>query len=406
MGELALEAEGLGKCYRVSHGTRGRLLDLVTLGRRRQVGEFWALRGVDLAIQAGCVLGVCGANGAGKSTLLRLLTGTTSPSEGRFRTRGQVRSLLDLGIGFRWELTGRENLRDHLALLGTAPRDRERFMDEIVDFSELGDFVDQQLRTYSAGMAMRLGFSVAAVLDPDVLILDEVFAVGDIAFQKKCIDRIHGFKTRGRTVVLCSHSIYDLRHFCDEALWLEGGRVAAYGDPVDVTGRYSSAARALNSKRAETNGAEASASGRGEGVPAPRITSLRVVRDGDDQEVGVFDTGDSLDLRIEWERPETYAGALNIGAGLVREDSIVAFGLATHFDLGQPLRGRGGVVRLRLPRLPLLAGRYTVAAYLLDESGCHRIDELVADQRLEVRASGREEGLFRPEHEWIVEERS
>ena len=398
MSELALEAEGLGKCYRIFRGPSGRLLELATLGMKPCHEEFWALRGVDLSVRAGSVLGVCGANGAGKSTLLKILTETTTPSEGRFRTHGRVRSLLELGVGFRWELSGRENLRDHLILMGTRPRDMSRYLEEVIEFSELGDFIDRALKTYSSGMAMRLGFSIAAVLDPDLLILDEVFAVGDIAFQKKCIDRIHGFKQSGKTVILCSHSIYDLRHFCDEVVWLSGGHVAGMGEPVSITGLYAAEHRSSGGER-DSRPEESSSV-----EDSPRIVSLTVVRPGTRDVLHEMDTGETIEFRIEWERPPGYAGDLNVGAGLVRADSVVSFGLATHFTTGVRLTGRAGVLRLRLPELKVLSGRYTVAAHLMDANGQHRIHECVSDHELLVRASTSEMGMFLPEYEWIIEE--
>ena len=397
MSDLALETHDLGKRYRVYDTDRARAIELATLRRWRGHRELWALRHVNLSLEAGTVLGVCGSNGAGKSTFLKLLTRTTPPSEGRFRVRGSVRSLLELGVGFRWDLSGRENLRDQLRLLGTSARDLGVATDQAIEFSELGEDIDRPLRTYSSGMAMRLGFSVAAALDPDVLILDEVFAVGDVAFQRKCIDRIRGFKADGRTVILCSHSIYDLRHFCDEVVWLDGGRVAAHGDPVETTAGYLASSR-------ETNGTNGDPGGEASGPAVPHLVVVRATRAGSDEPLRTVSTGETVELRVEWTKPDDDPRPLSVGAGLIREDNVIGFGLATHFDDLAPLRGSHGIVRLRLPELQLLSGRYTVAARLFDASGTHCVDELAADDRLEVTATGPETGVYRPTHDWIVEE--
>ncbi|MEM7305539.1 MAG: ABC transporter ATP-binding protein [Planctomycetota bacterium] len=395
MRDLSIEARGLGKAYRLYDGNLRRLLELATLGRRRGHRELWALRGLDLEVGSGTVLGVCGANGAGKSTLLKILSGTTSPTEGAFRVRGRVMSLLELGLGFHMDLTGRENLRHHVMLLGYSAADVARNIDAIVDFSELGSFIDEPLRTYSSGMAMRLGFSVAAMLDPEVLVLDEVFAVGDVAFQKKCIDRIRSFKERNRTVLFCSHSIYDLRQFCDEVLWLRDGRRAELGDPTFVTGEYSSFMRS----RADLS-AEAAAGETDPGLPS--VTDVRVFRLGGDEEVREITTGDSIEVRVRWRNPRPELRELNLGIGFVREDNVVCVGLGTHFD-GLRLRGEGGEVTLRLPELRLLSGRYLVPVWLMDDSGAHRFEECLPDGRLVGRATSNEMGVFRPEHRWVIQ---
>jgi len=391
MPDFAVETQGLGKAYRLYNGGLSRAAELASLGRWCGHRQFWALRDLDLSVRPGTVLGVCGANGAGKSTLLRLLAGTTSPTVGRYRVRGRVMSLLELGLGFDASLTGRENLRHHLILLGYAGPDAARRLDAVADFAELGSFIDEPLRTYSAGMAMRLGFSVAATLEPDVLIIDEVFAVGDVAFQKKCVDRIRSFKEGGRTVVFCTHSIYDLRQFCDEAIWLADGRVRERGDPTYVSGEY------MTYMRTRVDVASANAAAQADDLP--HVTSVRLRRPEGGADVSELATGESLEIEVVWRKPESHAPELNLGVGFVREDGIVCLGVGTHFQ-GLCLRGAGGVATLSLPELPLLAGRYLVAVWLLDESGTHRFQETFPPHPLVVRATTSEVGVFRPRHSW------
>jgi lipopolysaccharide transport system ATP-binding protein len=393
MPDFAVETQGLGKAYRLYKGSLSRAAELASLGRWRGHREFWALRDLDLALRTGTVLGVCGSNGAGKSTLLRLLAGTTSPTVGRYRVRGRVMSLLELGLGFDAHLTGRENLRHHLILLGYTGADAARRLDAVGDFAELGAFLDEPLRTYSAGMAMRLGFSVAATLEPDVLIIDEIFAVGDVAFQKKCVDHIRSFKENGRTVVFCSHSVYDLRQFCDEAIWLADGRVAERGDPTYVTGEYTIYMRTRGDL------------GRPNGAPRlaglPHVRSVHLRRPGDGAELRELATGGSVEVEVSWENPAGHGRELNLGVGFLREDGVVCFGVGTHLQ-GLRLRGAEGVATLSLPELPLLAGRYLILVWLLDESGSHRFHEAFAPQPLIVRATTSEVGVFRPHHSWRI----
>src|SRR3954447_9331488 len=198
----AIGARGLGKAYRIYAHPRDRAREWLT--RRRLHQEFWALRDVDLELLAGESLGVVGDNGAGKSTFLALLTGTSRPTTGSIEVQGPLAVILELGAGFHPDFTGRHNAHVHAALFGRAGDDAERVVDDAIAFSELGDFIDQPVRTYSSGMYVRLAFALAVSVDPAVLVIDEALAVGDQHFQAKCVDRIESFRARGRTIVFCS----------------------------------------------------------------------------------------------------------------------------------------------------------------------------------------------------------
>jgi lipopolysaccharide transport system ATP-binding protein len=200
--------------------------------------QFWGLRHVSLRIARGRTIGVVGRNGAGKSTLLRLIAGVGRPDEGRIEVDGQVRALLNLGAGFHPELTGRENLFIHGVIGGLTRRQVADRSDAIIEFAELEDFMDSPLRTYSSGMQMRLAFSIAIHSSPEILLIDEVLAVGDIAFQRKCLDRIARLKANGCTIILVTHDVGALEQLCEEALWLRAGRVEAYGPSETVVARY------------------------------------------------------------------------------------------------------------------------------------------------------------------------
>jgi len=199
--EYSLEVEGLGKSYRMYQSPFRRITEVLTRGKIKGHQEFTALNDVNFKMRPGTSLGLCGANGAGKSTLLKVLAGTTAPSAGRYRMSGRVASLLELGAGFHLDFTGRANIYMNGIMMGYSRREMESKIDEIVDFAELGPYIDEPVRTYSSGMGLRLGFSVAVAVDPDILIIDEVFAVGDMYFQKKCVDRIYDFKRRGDPVL-------------------------------------------------------------------------------------------------------------------------------------------------------------------------------------------------------------
>src|SRR5215210_847727 len=199
---------------------------------------FPALQGVSFTVPKGRTLGVIGRNGSGKSTALKLVAGITKPTTGSVKVNGRISALIDLGAGFHPEISGRENVFINGIMLGLTKREITRRFDEIVEFAELKDFIDAPVKTYSSGMYMRLGFAVAIHVDPDVLLVDEVLAVGDEGFTHKCLDKFGEFKRRGKTILLVTHSLNLVERFCDEALWLDSGRVRGSGDPKRVVGAY------------------------------------------------------------------------------------------------------------------------------------------------------------------------
>ena len=239
-----IRAAGLGKRYRLQHKTNApykRLSEeLTTIFKRKKISteDFWALREISFELQQGDVVGVVGRNGAGKSTLLKLLSRITSPTEGRIELDGRVASLLEVGTGFHPELTGRENIFLNGAILGMSKAEIRSKFDEIVAFAEVERFLDTPVKRYSSGMYVRLAFAVAAHLEPEILIVDEVLAVGDTAFQKKCLGKMGDIAKGGRTVIFVSHNLSAVRALCDRAILLRQGRLAADGTVTDVLAEY------------------------------------------------------------------------------------------------------------------------------------------------------------------------
>ncbi|MEP6773975.1 MAG: ABC transporter ATP-binding protein, partial [Chloroflexota bacterium] len=235
-----ITVRGLGKEFRRYHSNRPITLQeaVVRAGVRRlaSVEKFWAVRGVSFEAHQGQMIGMIGRNGAGKSTLLRLIGGVGSPDEGSVNVTGRIGALLDLGVGFHPDLTGRENVFVGGVIAGLTRREVAQRLEAIVDFAELEEAIDSPLRTYSSGMTLRLAFSVAVHTDPDIRLIDEVLAVGDVSFQQKCLQKIDNFKSQGGTVLLVSHDIDLVRRLCDEALWLDAGKVVAQGSPEVVVG--------------------------------------------------------------------------------------------------------------------------------------------------------------------------
>ncbi len=236
----AVKLEGVSVRYRVPHERIPSLKEFALRWVRRRVhyGDFWALHRVDLEVPRGQVFGILGPNGAGKSTLLKVVARVLRPTEGRARVWGSVAPLLDLGAGFDPELTGRENIFLNGMILGYSKADITSRFDRIVDFAELHDFIDAPLRTYSSGMMARLGFAIATDTEPDILIVDEILAVGDAAFQKKSFARIQSFRDTGATILLVSHDLNALQTMCHSVMWLQRGQVAAIGRPREIVEKY------------------------------------------------------------------------------------------------------------------------------------------------------------------------
>jgi lipopolysaccharide transport system ATP-binding protein len=236
--EPAIEVRNLGKCYNIYDRPEDRLKQILSGGRRQFYREFWALRDVDFSIGKGETVGIIGRNGSGKSTLLQMICGTLTPTSGSVKAHGRVAALLELGAGFNPEFTGRENIRLNAAILGLSPAEITARMPDIIAFSELADFIDQPVKTFSSGMYARLAFSVAINVDPDILIVDEALAVGDARFVAKCMRRIKDIQSSGSTILFVSHDIGSLRALCSRAIWLEAGKLRDDGDVFPVTGRF------------------------------------------------------------------------------------------------------------------------------------------------------------------------
>ncbi len=245
MSDPVIRFDQVGKSYPQYHhitgGFKTFLFNLPKALRQFRASRFEALRNITFQVPKGQALGFVGRNGAGKSTTLGLMAGVLKPTMGRVEVRGRVAPLLELGAGFNADLTGRENILLNSILMGMTRKEAVRKADEIIAFAELGEFIDQPIRVYSSGMVARLGFSVVSSVDPDILLVDEVLAVGDLNFQKKCMDRMHTFKRKGVTIVLVSHSLSNFEGLCDRVIWIEDHTLKMDGLTPDVIAAYSAA---------------------------------------------------------------------------------------------------------------------------------------------------------------------
>ena len=234
----AVEITDLSKKFRIYHDKANYLKERAIFWNRNRADDFWALRDINLSIPKGTTVGLIGRNGSGKSTLLKIISRILYPTDGQVRVNGRVSTLLELGAGFHADYTGRENIFLNASILGFSRKDIKEQLDDIIAFAELGDFFDNPVRNYSTGMYMRLGFAVAVHVKPDILLVDEVLAVGDLAFQDKCLDRIKEMQQRGVTIIFVSHSPKQVEKLCDHAVWLDSGEVRMQGPAAGVTDSY------------------------------------------------------------------------------------------------------------------------------------------------------------------------
>ena len=406
MTSHAISIRNLSKTYRIYGSPYGRLFERLPWNKRSHHRAVHALSDINLDVQPGTCVGLVGSNGAGKSTLLKVLTGTTFPTEGSYQLRGSVASLLELGAGFHQEFTGRENIFMNAAMLGLSRKETLRKYDEILEFSELHEFIDAPIRTYSSGMVCRLGFSVAVATDPDILIIDEILAVGDMHFQRKCVERIWNYKRQGKTLFFCSHSLYDVRQICDTAIWLKKGCVEMLDDAVAVTNEYATyenqiiAAQESDLGVAKGDQVPSNLSGDGD-ESHPRIIEGVLVNPDTGEERNEFSPGDRVGVRVH-VRNGRPAVKFAVATGFTRSDGNLMFAYTTELD-GLSLDFAEGHVTLLLPSLELLSGEFVVPIWLLDENGVHRFHERPAALNLIVKNRTKAVGLFRHEHEWIVE---
>jgi lipopolysaccharide transport system ATP-binding protein len=368
---------------------RLRALWRLLIGRKPDLQSV-VLQDINLEVLRGESLGLIGVNGAGKSTLLKVITGVLTASSGEVEVRGRIAPLLELGAGFHPEYTGRDNIRLNAALLGMSNADIEASIDGIIAFADIGRYIDEPVKHYSSGMIVRLGFAVVAATKPDLLITDEVLAVGDESFQKKCVQWIEKFLAEGGTLLLVSHSMYHIQKLCRHACWLHEGRIHQVGDVFDVTQDY--LAWHERKSRAETEaGREVAAAG------DYAITELRVNGDagtaalllGRDQALSV-----SVTLRARDKR------APMLAVGVKRADGSAVYGLTSEMDAAAPTMLSDELFQwhLQFDPLPLLPGSYLLAVHAMDPEGVRLFDTL--ERGLMVRGQSREMGMVRLSHRW------
>lgn len=394
--EAAIEARGLSKCYALFNRPSDRLWQMLWRGRRKFYRDFWALRDLDLTVGRGEVMGIVGRNGAGKSTLLQLVCQTLTPTSGSLRVRGRVSALLELGAGFNPEFSGRENVFLAASVLGLSAPEIEARFEQIVDFSGIRDFIEQPVKTYSSGMYVRLAFSVATSVDPDILVIDEALSVGDGEFARKSFDRIMALKERGATILFCSHSMYLVEMMCSRALWLDHGRVAM----LDNAARVVSAYDASISQTHVAEKAQGAAALRG--AKGGRLLRVEGRSDGASGTVLAARSEQStVSVTVAYEiDPTLPPPSVALGIANAAGITIASAGTA-HDGFKVPVDAAGrGEVTVSFPRLPLLKGDYSVTVFLACENAIHVYDFAERALALHVTQQGTIQGVAALPHAW------
>jgi len=431
---LAIEASGVTKVYRRFSNRRqfatlkSALLKGTLLRDLHPDETFAAVRNVSFAVPRGSTYGIIGRNGSGKSTMLKLVAGITKPTEGRVRVEGRISALIELGAGFHPEISGRENVFINGIMLGLSKREITKRFDEIVEFAEVKDFIDAPVKTYSSGMYMRLGFAVAINVDPDVLLIDEVLAVGDEAFTHKCLDKFAEFRRRGKTILLVTHSLNLVEKFCDDVLWLDSGRIRGEGDPRRVVSAYITDVAKTEEKNlaaldararervdhAAPTSAGAASEAAGDAIDPPanmftasegrwgsrevEIVDVRILGE-DGAAKQVCQSGEAVSIQMT-VRAHKKVEDVVFGVGVFNADGVCCYGTNTDIEELEIAEFSGEqTVTFRIKSLDMVEGTYKI------DVAAHRVDGYPYDYHrllysFRVKSHTKDVGIYRPPHTW------
>jgi ABC-type polysaccharide/polyol phosphate transport system ATPase subunit len=357
----AVIVDHVAKRFRIYHERNASLKASVMRGKRAEYEEFWAVNDVSFTVNKGETFGIVGENGSGKSTLLKCMARILRPEKGSVAIAGKLSALLELGAGFHQELSGRDNVYLNGSILGLTKREIDKRFDGIVEFAGLERFIDTPVKNYSSGMYVRLGFSVAINVDPDVLLVDEVLSVGDETFQRRCAEKFTEMQREGKTIVVVSHGLGQLRAMCDRLAWMRNGQLAGVGPTKDVIDEYLGT---VNVSRLPGHDGESKRWGSGEAA----ITAIELI-DPQGKTVDKVHTGDDIKLRIRYRvQPGMTIKRPGVGFGIHRLDGVLVTGVNTHEQKLFPEQLTGvGYYDYTIKNLPLLTGTYDVSAAIQDE---------------------------------------
>ncbi|MBQ6035104.1 MAG: ABC transporter ATP-binding protein [Ruminococcus sp.] len=400
--DIAIEVRNVTKSFKVYLDKGAQLKERLLFRKRSRYEERKVLRGISFDVKKGEAIGLIGHNGCGKSTTLKLLTRIMYPDEGTIKLKGRVSSLIELGAGFHPDMSGRENIYTNAAIFGLTKKEIDARIKDIVDFSELAEFIDNPVRTYSSGMYMRLAFSVAINVDADVLLIDEILAVGDANFQTKCFNKLKEIKAQGTTIVIVSHALGQIEQICDRAIWIHEGLIKAEGPPKEIDLEYLDY---MSRKMQEKNKSESDAeevseeeTGKRWGSGEVRIKKVRsFAADGSEQKT--FRTGEDIRLSIDYTVKKPVKDAV-FGFGVFDMNGIQCYGTNTRIDKQPDITiSENGTAEILMKNVELLAGEYNIDIAIEQGEGIP-IDYFRQAYRIQMISAMGDVGVSRIEHTW------
>lgn len=416
--EIVIDVQNITKKFRIYLDKGSQLKERLLFRKRNRYEEREVLKGISFQVRRGEAIGLIGHNGCGKSTTLKLLTKIMYPDSGSITMHGRVSSLIELGAGFHPDMSGRENIYTNASIFGLTKKEIDRRLQDIIDFSELAEFIDNPVRTYSSGMYMRLAFSVAINVDADILLIDEILGVGDANFQAKCFNKLREIKAKGTTIVIVSHSLGQIEQICERSIWIHEGVIRAEGDPKEIDLAY---LEYMGQKIQERTAQELEVQAQPEDIPEAediaepeeseevkkrwgngnaRISSIHVcTQEGREQRV--FRTGDPIRIRVDYRVKKPVEDAV-FGIGIFNRDGVQCYGTNTHIDKLPMFRlEHSGSMELSLRDVPLLPGEYLIDIAIESGDGIP-VDYYREACRIEMISPIGDVGIARIGHAWSI----
>ena len=391
--ETIIKVTNLTKVFKLPHERYSTMKQhFVNIFKPKVVEKLKALDGVSFEVKKGEFFGIIGPNGSGKSTLLKILAQIYQPTAGKIEINGTLSPFIELGVGFNPELTARDNVFLNAAILGLSKKDTEERFDEIIKFAELEEFVDQKLKNFSSGMQVRLAFSIAVQAKADILLVDEVLAVGDAAFQQKCFEVFRKLKKEGKTLIFVSHALSTIEEFCDKCIFVFKGKINFYGSPTEAIYAYNK----LNTEQEKGKLAEASSTNKTKSKPT-RIVQVKCLN-AEGEEGTIFKVGEDITVSFDFENDQNIK-PLNFGLALYREDGVYCYGINTIID-NYDTSNVTKTIRLKYKNLSLLPGAYYLVAAIFGKSGVEMIDFNSKAAIFRLVGNQKDQGVFKLNHEW------
>ena len=424
---IVIDVKNVKKKFRIYYDRGATLKERLLFRKRRQYEDHLVLNGISFQIRQGEAVGLIGENGCGKSTTLKMLTKILYPDSGKIIMKGRVSSLIELGAGFHPDMSGRENIYTNASIFGLKREEIDKRLQEIIDFSELGTYIDNPVRTYSSGMYMRLAFAVAINVDADILLIDEILAVGDAAFQAKCFNKLREIKRKGTTIVIVSHSLGQIEQICEESYWIDNGLIREKGEPKYVHAKYleymgQKGSQNLSDKENSETKNNDHASKQTEtiektednnGIIDPKENKKRYgsgevhldevkIFGEDGKAKEVFKTGERIEIITSYHTTRQITDAM-IGFGIYRVDGIHVAGTNTYIDhLGDVELSKQGIIKCVIPSINLVSGEY-LFDFAVHSTSAKIYDDWKEIQRLWIYSDTSDVGIVHIEHNWIIE---